>query len=77
MCIDYEYPYAVIDKFKMKLVFSFHFNLMYIMRTKMFNLILFLRNTICLNDNRIKTLFVVVNLLYLLARAVLWRKITI
>jgi len=32
MCIDYEYPYAVIDKFKMKLVFSFHYNFRYIMR---------------------------------------------
>jgi len=71
MCIDHEYPYAVIDKFKMKLVFSFHYNLRYIMRKKMFNFILILRNTICLNDNRIKLEFVVVNLLYLLARAVL------
>ena len=25
MCIDHEYPYAVIDKFKMKLVFLFSF----------------------------------------------------
>ena len=55
MCIDHEYPYAVIDTFKMKLVFSFHFNVRYIMRKNMFNFILFLRNTICLNDNMIKT----------------------
>jgi len=32
MCIDHEYHDAVIDKFKMKLVFSFHYNLRYIMR---------------------------------------------
>jgi len=32
MCIDHEYPYAVIDKYEMKLVFCFHYNLRYIMR---------------------------------------------
>jgi len=68
MCIDHLY--AVIDKFKMKLVFSFHYNLRYIMRKTLIFLIL--RNIICVNDNRMKTLlFVVVNLLNLLARAVL------
>jgi len=34
MSIDHEYPYAVIDKFKMKLVFFFHYNLRYIMKKK-------------------------------------------
>ena len=71
MCIDHTYLYAVIYKFEMKLVFFFRYNLSYIIR-KTLIIFLILRNTICGNDNRLKTLlFVVVNLLNLLARAVL------